>query len=307
MASSEPPQIAVGPEPFPDWLTEALIDGGAQIVPLTDCEALMWADIDDPDGLVAALDAAPGCRWVQLPWAGVETFSDVLTDEYVWTCGKGVYADPVAELALALALAGLRSLHTYVGATTWTDKRGHNLLDARVTIVGGGGIAESLIRLLQPFRCHITVVRATVQHMDGVDTVVESDRLADALPGADLVVLALALTPETEGLIGADELALMEPHAWLVNVSRGRLVITDDLVDALENGVIAGACLEVTEPEPLPDGHPLWTLGNCIITPHTGTPAAMAAPLLTERVTENVRRYASGRDLLGLVDTRVGY
>ena len=307
MASSEPPRIATGPEPFPSWLTDALVDGGAQIVPPAECEALMWADIEDPDGLAAALALAPGCQWVQLPWAGVETFAEVLSDEYVWTCGKGVYADPVAELALALSLAGLRSLHTYASATTWTEKRGSNLLGANVTIVGGGGIAESLIRLLQPFRCHITVVRSTVHHMDGVDTVVESDRLADALPGADLVVLALALTPETEDLIGADELALMEPHAWLINVARGRHVITDDLVSALEHGIIAGAGLEVTEPEPLPDGHRLWALDNCIITPHTGTPEAMAVPLLAERVTENVRRFAAGRPLLGLVNTRVGY
>ena len=307
MSNTEPPRIAVGPEPFPEWMADALIDGGAEIVPLADCEALMWSDITDPDGLTAALDAAPGCRWVQLPWAGVETFADVLNDDYTWTCGKGVYADPVAELALALALAGLRSVHTYAAATTWTDKRGRNLLGARVTIVGGGGIAESLIRLLQPFGCHITVVRSTVQHMEGVDTVVESDRLADALPGADLVVLALALTPETDELIGADELALMEPHAWLVNVARGRHIVTDDLVEALENGVIGGAGLEVTEPEPLPDGHPLWSLENCIITPHTGTPEDMAAPLLAARVTENVRRFATGRDLLGLVDPDAGY
>ena len=109
-----------------------------------------------------------------------------------------------------------------------------------------------------------------VNDMDGVDDVLEADRYADALPGADLVVLALALTAETEGIIAADELALMERHAWLVNVARGRHVVTDDLVAALRDGVIGGAGLDVTDPEPLPDDHPLWSLPNCIITPHVG-------------------------------------
>lgn len=307
MNSSSVPRIAVGPDPAPGWLTEAVVDGGAQIVPLTDAEAVVWAGYDDPAALSAALASATEATWVQLPWAGIEAFVELLDTDRMWTCGKGVYADPVAELALALGLAGLRGVHAYSTATEWSEQRGRNLLGGRVTIVGGGGIAESLIRLLQPFDCHITVVRSTVQDMDGVDDVVESDRLADALPGADLVVLALALTADTEGLFGADELALMEPHAWLVNVARGRHVVTDDLVDALERNVIGGAGLEVTDPEPLPAGHPLWTLPNCIITPHTGTTPEMALPLLAERIRANVRRFAHGDNLLGVVDVEAGY
>lgn len=307
MTPSSVPKIAVGPEPVPDWLAEAVVDGGAQIVGPAEAEALVWAGFDDRDALSAVLASSPNATWVQLPWAGIETFVDLLDDDHVWTCGKGVYADPVAEIALALGLAGLRSIHTYSAATTWTEERGINLLGARVTIVGGGGIAESLIRLLQPFECHITVVRPTVQLMDGVDDVLEPDRLADALPGADLVVLALALTPETVGLIGADELGLMESHAWIVNVARGRHIVTDELVDALRRGVIGGAGLEVTDPEPLPDGHPLWTLENCVITPHTGTTSDMANPLLARRVRRNVSRFAAGRELIGLVDVRAGY
>ena len=301
------PRVAVGPEPVPGWLTDAVVDGGGQIVAAAGAEAIVWNDVDDSAGLAAMLRAAPNATWVQLPWAGVESYTGLFDHDRIWTCGKGVYADPVAELALALGLAGLRNVHNYASESTWSAQRGHNLLGARVTIVGGGGIAESLVRLLQPFGCHITVVRARVSHMDGVDDVVDSDHLADALPGADLVVLALALTPETHGLIGADELALMEPHAWLVNVARGGHVVTDDLVDALRSGVIGGAGLEVTDPEPLPDGHPLWSCSNCIITPHTGTTSEMARPLLAGRIRENVLRFAAGLDLLGLVDVRAGY
>ncbi len=301
------PRVAVGPDPVPSWVTDAVVDGGGEIVEPSDADAIVWVDVSGPDGLASTVAAAPHASWIQLPWAGVETFASVLDHDHTWTCGKGVYADPVAEIALALGLAGLRSIHTFAAATSWSAQRGRNLLGARITIVGGGGIAESLIRLLQPFNCHITVVRANVDHMDGVDDVVDAAHLADALPGADLVVLALALTPETDGLIGADELALMEPHAWIVNVARGRHIVTDDLVEALRNGVIGGAGLEVTDPEPLPDGHPLWSMDQCIITPHTGTTREMAIPLLAQRIRENVSRFAAGRELLGLVDVRAGY
>ena len=99
----------------------------------------------------------------------------------------------------------------------------------------------------------------------------------------------------------------MESHAWLVNVARGRHVVTDDLVWALREGVIGGAALDVTDPEPLPAGHPLWSLPNCIITPHIGNTPEMAVPLLGERITANVRRYLAGEELIGLVDVRHGY
>jgi phosphoglycerate dehydrogenase-like enzyme len=307
MSTPDVPKIALAPAPGPDWLATAIVDGGGQIVALDECEAIIWADAHDPDGLVAALAQAPGASWVQLPFAGIEHFLPHLDRQRAWTCGKGVYADPVAEIALTLALAGLRGLGTYARSTSWSPPLGRSLIGARVTILGGGGIAESLLRLLAPFDCHITVVRSNVQHMDGVDVVLEADRYADSLPGADLVVLALPLTSETDALIGRDELALMESHAWLVNVARGGHIVTDDLVEALRDGVIAGAGLEVTDPEPLPDGHPLWHLENCIITPHTGTTPEMARPLLAARVEANVRRFAAGNDLIGPVDLDAGY
>jgi phosphoglycerate dehydrogenase-like enzyme len=305
--SADAPRIALAPEPGPQWLAEAIESGGGEIVPLADCEAIIWADARDPDGLAAALEVAPQAEWVQLPFAGIENFLPHLDRRRRWTCGKGVYAGPVAELALTLGLAGLRGLGTYARATSWSGPRGHGLVGGNVTIIGGGGIAEALIELLRSFDCHITVVRRNVQHMDGVDTVLDQDRLADSLPGADLVVLALALTPETQGLIGRDELALMEPHAWIVNVARGGHIVTDDLVDALRAGTIGGAGLEVTDPEPLPDDHPLWHLPNCIITPHTGTTPEMGRPLLAARVEANVRRFAAGDELIGPIDLDAGY
>lgn len=288
-------------------MAEAIVAGGGQIVPLADAEALVWAAPRDPDALAAALDAAPQLVWVQLPFAGIENFMHLVDHDRVWTCGKGVYAEPVAELALTLALMGLRHVGSYSRALAWSGPHGRNLFGANVTILGGGGITESLIRLLQPFECHITVVRNRVAPMDGVDDVVESDRYVDALAGADVVFVALSLTPDTEGMISRSELEQMQPHAWIVNVARGRHIVTDDLVWALQHGVIGGAALDVTEPEPLPEGHPLWTMPNCIITPHVGNTPAMAVPLLSERITTNVRRFEEGEELVGPVHVDLGY
>lgn len=288
-------------------MAEAVGDGGGHVVPVDEAEALVWADPRNPDALEQALDRAPDVRWVQLPFAGIENFVQLVDHDRIWTCGKGVYAEPVAELALSLALAGLRGFGTYARASSWERPQGHNLLGARVTILGGGGITTSLVRLLQPFDCHLTVVRRNANHIDGVDDVLEADRYAHALSGADVVVLALALTPETEGIIAIDELALMEDHAWLVNVARGRHVVTDDLVTALRDRMIGGAGLDVTDPEPLPDGHPLWSMPNCLVTPHVGNTPEMAVPLLAERITTNVKLFGAGEELVGPVDADAGY
>lgn len=272
-----------------------------------DADAVVWTAHDDPDGLAALLAEHQGISWVQLPWAGIEPYVHLLDHDHAWTCAKGVYADPVAEHALALLLAGFRQLQRFSRAETWTAGVGRNLFGARVTIFGAGGIVEVLVELLRPFRCEITVVRRTPSPMPGVARVLGHADRHEALRDAEAVVLALALTPETVGVIGADELALLAPDAWIVNVARGAHVDTEALVAALETGRIGGAALDVTEPEPLPDGHPLWELPNVIITPHTANTQAMARPLLGARITENVRRQAGGDELLGLIDVDAGY
>ena len=275
-----------------------------------DADVLVFMAPDDTEGLSRALAEAPNAKWVQLPWAGIEAFvaAGVLDPARIWTCGKGVYAEPVAEHALALALAGLRDLPQRIRATTWEEQGGVSLYDGKATILGGGAITECLMQLLAPMRTEVTVVRRDVSAaLPGAARVVGPDALYDALADADVVFLALALTPETRGVIDEDALRAMRPHAWLVNVARGAHVVTDDLVTALTEGWIGGAGLDVTDPEPLPDGHPLWSLPNCIITPHTANSLAMGLPLLAKRVTENLRRYADGLPLVGLVDLDAGY
>lgn len=288
-------------------MTESINAGGGHVVPIGEAEGLIWGAPREPELLERILDDNANVEWVQLPFAGIEQYVHLVDDDRLWTCGKGVYAGPVAELALTLALTGLRSVARYARAEKWTKPRGRNLLGANVTILGGGGIATSLIRMLTPFDCRITVVRNHVQEMEGADEVVEADRYIDALVGADVVVVALALTPETEGMLSRNEFEMMEGHAWVVNVARGLHIVTDDLVWALENKVIGGAALDVTHPEPLPSEHPLWHMSNCIITPHVGNTPEMAMPLLSERITANVRRFGNGQELIGPIDVGLGY
>ncbi|MFM7063935.1 MAG: NAD(P)-dependent oxidoreductase [Actinomycetes bacterium] len=304
------PRLAVLPDGLRDWLGGAVRAGGGRVVPPDQAEALVWASPDDVDGLAEVLaDHGDHLRWVQLPWAGIEPFVPVLDGARVWTCGKGVYAEPVAELALTLTLAGLRGVGSYARSRSWREHGavGSNLHGARVVAVGGGAITSSFARMVAPFDVDLVVVRRSPEPFPGAARTVALDALDDELPDAAVVLVAAALTPETEGLFDARRLALMADDAWLVNVARGRHVVTDDLVAALEVGNLGGAALDVTDPEPLPDGHPLWTLPNCIVTPHVGNTPGMAVPLLTARITENVRRWAAGEDLLGPVDVAAGY
>lgn len=307
MTGPSAPKIALAPRSSPKWMADAIVEGGGHLSDTADAEGLIWGAPRDADGLEAVLAAHEGIRWVQLPFAGIENFVHLIDRNRLWTCGKGVYAEPVAEMALSLMLAGLRGLGSYCRRTEWSGPIGRNLHGARITILGGGGITESLVSLLEPFDCHITVVRRRVTPMDGVADVVPTDRYMEFLPGADVVVLALALTNETAGIISRNEFEAMEDHAWLVNVARGGHIVTEDLVWALREKVIGGAALDVVEPEPLPDGHPLWTLENCIITPHVGNTPEMAVPLLSERIRVNVRRWAAGDELIGPVHVDLGY
>ena len=299
--------MTIGPGSTP-FAVESIESGGGTVVNLTDDpEALVWLDSHDVSGLKESLAATPSVRWVQLPSAGVELMTGIIDQARTWTCAKGAYARPVAEHALTLALAGLRQLPVRVVARSWGDQGGTSLFGQRVTILGGGGITRSLLDLLAPFEVEVTVVNRSGSPVSGATSTVPVSELDGALPDALVVVLALALTPESRGIIGAEQLHVMEQRAWLVNVARGAHVDTDALVGALREGTIAGAALDVSDPEPLPDGHALWDLPNCVITPHTADTIEMVLPLLAERIRTNVVRFAAGEPLVGIVDPQLGY
>jgi phosphoglycerate dehydrogenase-like enzyme len=301
-------RIAVGP-----FRTESVDDavragGGLLVDADSAADGLVWLAPWDTAGLARAIDATDA-RWIQLSSAGVElaAAAGLLSPARMWTSAKGAFAEPVAEHALMLALAGLRMLPERIVARTWGKQGGASLYDERVTILGGGGITLTLLDLLAPLRVAATVVRRSAEPVPGATRTVPTDRLIDALADAKVVFLALALTPETERIIGAPQLAAMRADSWLVNVARGRHVDTDALVAALGDGAIAGAALDVTDPEPLPDGHPLWTQPRCIITPHTADTLEMVERPLAHRIKDNVARFAAGEPLVGVVDPVAGY
>lgn len=300
------PLIAVEPKCWRrDVLAKAVTAGGGSVVPLNQATALVWADPSTPERL------RDYCHdqidWVQLPYAGIEPFIDLLDRHRAWSCGKGAYAKPVAEHVLALTLAAFHNLGPYAAAKEWTSPVGRNLYGATVLILGGGGITEQLLSLLTPFQTENIVIRRSPDPLPGANRVATISELDSLLPCADIIVLALSVTPETVGLISACELEKMKPDAWLINVARGVHVDTDALADSLSSKRIGGACLDVTDPEPLPANHPLWSLDNCIITPHVGNTPEMGLELLARRVSENTRLYANGGDLIGLIDLDLGY
>jgi phosphoglycerate dehydrogenase-like enzyme len=302
------PTIAVEPKSGRfESLEAAVVAGGGRVGPPEQAEALVWADPHAPDALPAVVARGPAIRWVALPFAGIEAYAAHLDHHRVWTCARGVYARPVAEHSLALGLAGLRGVVGYARARTWSAPVGHNLVGGRVTVLGAGGITAELIGLLGPWRTEVTVVRRRPDPLPGASRVLGLDQRREAVAGADLVVLALALTPETRHVIGAAELAAMAGHAWLVNVARGGHVDTDALLAALDAGAIGGAALDVTDPEPLPDDHPLWAHPRALVTPHVGNTPEMGVPLLAAHVEANVARFVRGEPLAGVVDVDAGY
>jgi phosphoglycerate dehydrogenase-like enzyme len=153
----------------------------------------------------------------------------------------------------------------------------------------------------------VLAVTRTGREVDGAHESLSADHLDAVWPRSDVVVLAAPATPGTRHLIGAAELEALPADALLVNVARGSLVDTEALTAALAAGTIGGAALDVTDPEPLPDGHPLWREPRCLITPHAANPAAAQLPRLCRLVEENVRRFADGSPLLGVVDLDAGY
>ncbi len=300
------PKIYVGPRQIPE-LVEAVKTAGGELTDSVEAaEAIVWWGGSPAE--LKALDH-DGIRWIQLPSAGVESWfrAGVFRTGKIYTSAVGSYAEAVAEQTLALILAGLRQLHTLARAQTWTRPEVRTLFGATVGIVGCGGIGRELISLLAPFRTTVLAVTRSGSSIPGAASTVTPAGMDGVLSASDVVVIGAPATPETSALIGARELRLMPPHAFVVNIARGSLIDTDALVAALADGTVGGAGLDVTDPEPLPDGHPLWSEPRALITPHSANPSHLLIPRLAERVAENVRRYASAEPLIGLIEVDRGY
>jgi D-3-phosphoglycerate dehydrogenase len=236
----------------------------------------------------------------------------VVASDIAVTSASGVLSDQVAEHAIALMTGWCRSLPAFFRAQ---QKREfirlptRDLHRATVGIVGFGGVGRRLARLLSGFRTRLLATDMfPIDQPDYVERLWPAERLNDLLELSDIVVLALPLNATTRGIIDRAALGRMKRTALLVNVARGPLVVTADLIEALESGALAGAVIDVTDPEPLPPESELWDLPGVVITPHVGGQSADRADNITRMFCENLRRYLAGEPLVNLLaDKRLGF
>ncbi|MBH0777167.1 D-isomer specific 2-hydroxyacid dehydrogenase family protein [Nocardia bovistercoris] len=309
--------VAIGPDGANTVLLEkAVVEGGAVVGAREEAKGLIW--VGGPNDFPAELPAS--VEWVQLPAAGVEDwFAAGVVERFPhirFTSAAGAFAASVAEHALTLLLAGVRYLPEHLRADRWRQQdffpHVGSLRGKTVTIVGAGGIGRALIPMLTPLGAHVIAVNRSGRPVTGhgiPDTVetVSADQLGKVWSRTDHVVVAAPATAATHHLIGADALSRLKPSSWVINVARGPLIDTDALVEALRRGAIGGAGLDVTDPEPLPDRHPLWSLPNAIVTPHDSNPPQLRLAAFADHVAENVRRFVAGEELLAPIDPARGY
>jgi len=253
-------------------------------------------------------------RWIQSSAAGMDhcLVPSVVGSDIAITSASGVLADQVAEHAIALITAWCRSLPAFFRAQQKKEfirLPTRDLHRATVGIVGLGGVGRRLAKLLSVFKTRILATDMfPLDQPDYVAALWPPERLPDLLEQSDIVVLSLPLNEMTRGIIGAEALVRMKPQSLLVNVARGPLVVTDELVRALQARRLAGAVMDVTDPEPLPAQSPLWDMPNVIITPHVGGQGALRADDITRLFCENLRRWRCGQRLVNyLADKRLGF
>jgi phosphoglycerate dehydrogenase-like enzyme len=300
--------VAIEPKSFPEY-EKAVELGGAKLSPIgPDVRGLIWTDYSSPAALGELIDRNPQLEWVQLPFAGVDAFAKQLDKNVLFTSAKGAYREPVAEHALMLALALGRKLPVRIKASSWGKREAFSFYDSKVLLIGAGGISEELIKLLAPFRAEITVVRNNAElSFAGAKKVEGLEKLDSLIPEADLVIVTCALTDQTRGLINYQRLSLFKPTGYLVNVARGPIVVSDDLIRALDDGLLAGAGLDVSDPEPLPDGHGFFGREDLILTPHTADTKEIVTRLFATRIEQNVKAFLGNGAWVGEVSPSLGY
>jgi phosphoglycerate dehydrogenase-like enzyme len=237
-------------------------------------------------------------RVVQTLTAGVDNFLPYVREGVTLCNARGVHDASTAELAVALALASLRGFPDFVRAQDrqeWAPQLRSSLADRTVLIVGYGSVGAAVEARLAGFEC--AVLRVARRTRDGV---ADMSALPDLLPRADVVVLTVPMTDETIGLVDKSFLAAMPDGALLVNVARGPVVVTDALLAELETGRLRAA-LDVTDPEPLPPGHPLWSAPGRLLSPHFGGNTSAFLPRARRLVAEQVRRFCNGETLLNVI------
>lgn len=289
---------------------------GVEVVPCSTLEQA-GAAIGDADAAFGTLPRellarAGRLRWLQAPAAGPPAgyyYPELIEHPVVVTNFREIFNDHLGAHILAFVLAFARGLHVYLPRQLRREwKPGFtpvHLPEATAVLVGVGGIGAEAARMLAAFGVRVLGVdprRETAP--EGVAELHRPDALDRLLPEADFVIITAPETPETQRLFDRDRLRKLRPSAFLINISRGAIVVLDDLVAALEAGELAGAALDVFEKEPLPADHPLWTMPGVLITPHVGGEGPYLDERRTEILLDNCRRFAAGEPLRNVVDKR---
>ena len=291
---------------------------GASLVDARDAD-VQRKEIADAEVLFGRVSAevfghARRLRYYHSIGAGVDAIltPELVRSDVLLASEKGGVGIHLAEHAFALLLALTRGVHTALRRMDYTlrepiRREQWELYGQTLGILGFGGTGREVARRALGFGMRVLAVDIEdVEPMDGV-TLWKTDRLGELLESADVIVIALPLTKATHHLFTRDLFRRMRRHAILINVTRGAIVYGDDLLAALEEGLIGGAGLDVTDPEPLPPGHPLWTHPRAIVTPHTAGGSPRRAGRVIDSFIENLRRLRAGQPLLCLIDKEKGY
>jgi phosphoglycerate dehydrogenase-like enzyme len=277
-------------------------------------QADIFFDFDwlDPHAMTTR---SPRLRWIQATNAGIGAFmqrTGLDRAPVTVTTAAGIHAVPLAEFALAGALhfiKGVPDLRRWQQDRRWERYASRQLAGQRALVVGLGGMGRQVVAAFAGLGVEVVGLGRDGRTYDvpGLRRVIDRDGLAAELPGIGILILCCPLTPQTRGLIGREQLALLPPRAVLVNIARGEVVDSGALIEALAAGRLAGACLDVVSPEPLPAGSPLWDLDNVLISPHSASTVATENAHLTDLFLDNLDRFTSGRPLRNRYDPERGY
>lgn len=262
----------------------------------------MWADLDLRRTVLPVVFRLEGLKWFHTFSAGVDApvFQQLIERGTKLTNSAGASAPAIAQYVLAMMLHHVKGMGTWEEQQRrreWRQHGGGELTGMTAGIIGLGAIGGEVARLAKAFRMRTVGIRRAPKRTPYVDEQLPPGRLRTLLKQSDFVVLACPLTRETDGLIGERELRSMKASAVLINVARGRVVQEAELIQALEEGWIAGACLDVFTIEPLPEESPLWSMPNVTVTPHNSgaSPHNMARSM--EMFLDNLARFAAGKRL----------
>lgn len=273
--------------------------------------SVLVAGWSETAGIIAALQRYPSLQWLHLFSAGVDHMLDDLRRfDLTVTNSAGLHAPPIAEWVIAMLLMHVKQLPEMVDKFErheWEKVRGSELNNCTLGIVGAGGLGREIAVRAAGMQMRVIGLRSSGAPLEHIERMYRPHEMHTMLAECDYVVISAPLTAETQGMIGEAELRAMRPSAVLLNVARGSIVQTEPLLRALNEGWIAGAYLDVTDPEPLPPDHPLWEARNVFITAHTSAITPRSAERLVSFFCGNLRRWLAGEPLENVVDLSRGY